>query len=77
MEQVDVMLDEPNTATQPLDPEFLAMLRCPACADRPPVRLAPEGGRLLCDRCGRAYPILDGIPSLLVDEDETLEEGRS
>ncbi len=49
-----------------LDPKFLAVLACPACDPRPPLR--QEGETLVCDRCGRVYPIRDGIPILLPEE---------
>ncbi|MEZ0579197.1 Trm112 family protein [Nocardioides sp. MH1] len=47
--------------------ELLAIIVCPAChgelalaeADRP---------ELVCQGCGLAYPVRDGIPVLLVDE---------
>jgi hypothetical protein len=29
-----------------------------------------EGESLVCDKCGRKYPIRDGIPVMLVDEAE-------
>ncbi|MCX6358184.1 MAG: Trm112 family protein [Armatimonadetes bacterium] len=48
-----------------IDPLVLDALACPACDDRPPVRL--EGGAVVCDRCGRRYPIIDGIVQMLVD----------
>ena len=52
-------------APPPLDAEFVEMLRCPACEDRPPLRLEAADGTLHCDRCGRAYPISpEGIPLL-------------
>jgi uncharacterized protein YbaR (Trm112 family) len=66
-----------GVAAPTLDPEFVALLACPACDDRPPLRLTevvPAGGaapRLVCDRCGRAYPISpEGIPILLPEEAE-------
>lgn len=53
----------------PLDPAFVALLACPACPDRPPLRVSPGGDALTCERCGRVFPILDGnIPDLVVDE---------
>lgn len=48
-----------------LDPKLLEILACPACDDRPPVRL--EGDGLKCDKCGRVYPVRDGIPEMLVE----------
>lgn len=50
----------------PLDRELLSILACPA--DRAPVR--EEGDRLVCESCGRRYPVRDGIPVMLVDEAE-------
>lgn len=49
-----------------IDEKLLAILACPACDTRPPVRL--QGERLVCTRCRRAYPIRDGIPIMLVEE---------
>lgn len=50
------------------DPAFIALLTCPACDERPPVRLLAEQNALQCDRCGRVYPIREGIPDLVVDD---------
>ncbi|MBI3013448.1 MAG: Trm112 family protein [Elusimicrobia bacterium] len=33
----------------------------------PPVNLKQEISELVCSQCGRHYPILDGIPNLLVE----------
>jgi hypothetical protein len=49
-----------------IDQELLDILACPL--DKAPVRL--EGERLICDTCGRRYPIRDGIPVMLIDEAE-------
>lgn len=54
-----------------IDQKLLEVLACPACDDRPPVRL--ENEMLVCDRCRRAYPILDGIPQMLVESAIRLE----
>ncbi len=48
--------------------ELLDILACPACDDRPPVRLSDDEAWLVCDQCGRRYPIRDDIPIMLVDE---------
>ena len=56
-----------------IDPEFLAMLACPAC--RSDLELKDDT-RLVCVACHRAYPIRDGFPVLLIDE-ATLEEPES
>ena len=54
------------TPMQPLDPELVKILACPADQNRPPLRLVGE--TLVCDQCGRVYPIRDGIPILLPEE---------
>jgi len=48
------------------DEKLLEILACPACDDRPRVEL--DDGELLCGKCGRRYPIRDGIPIMLVEE---------
>jgi uncharacterized protein len=48
-----------------INPKLLEILACPACDDRPPVRLVDAG--LKCDQCGRIYPIKDGYPEMLVE----------
>jgi uncharacterized protein YbaR (Trm112 family) len=48
-----------------IDPKLLEILACPACDDRPPLRL--DGETLVCDKCRRIYPIKDGIPEVLVE----------
>jgi uncharacterized protein YbaR (Trm112 family) len=50
----------------PLDPDLLALLACPV--DKEPVE--QRGDRLVCRRCGRRYPVRDGIPIMLVEEAE-------
>lgn len=62
-----------NTTTAHFgEPSFVALLACPACDSRPPLRFeeADTAGdcRFVCVRCGRIYPILDGIPDLTADE---------
>lgn len=49
-----------------IDPELLAILACPVCEERPPLR--EEGDFLVCTVCGRKYPVVDGIPHLLPEE---------
>ena len=47
--------------------ELLDILVCPV--DKAKVHL--QGDRLVCEQCGRAYPVRDGIPIMLVEEAET------
>jgi uncharacterized protein YbaR (Trm112 family) len=43
------------------EPSILAQLACPVCQ----VDLRLEADKLICSRCGRAYPVVDGIPVLI------------
>jgi uncharacterized protein YbaR (Trm112 family) len=49
-----------------LDPQLMDLIVCPAC----PGALAADqqAEELVCADCGRAYPVRDDIPILLVDE---------
>ncbi len=49
-----------------VDPQLLEMLACPACRGEIKPLEAEKG--LECARCGRVYPVRDGIPVMLVDE---------
>jgi len=51
-----------------IDDEFRGLLVCPV--DKSPLRDEPEA--LVCSSCGRRYPIENGIPLLVVDEDASL-----
>ena len=53
-----------------IDARLLEILACPLC--KTPVRL--DADRLVCERCGRRYPIRDGIPVMLVEEAEAPPE---
>jgi uncharacterized protein len=47
-----------------ISPELLAIIVCPACRGQ----LHLEGDvSVRCMACGRAYPIVDGIPVLILD----------
>ncbi|GAB4561286.1 MAG: hypothetical protein Kow0047_08500 [Anaerolineae bacterium] len=62
----------------PIDPELLAILRCPACVSGPSRREGDDPGRLelvkdtwlVCQEpgCGRKYPIREDIPIMLIEE---------
>ena len=49
--------------------ELLAILICPACGEGS--TLAPDivDVTLVCSRCARRYPVREGIPVMLVDEE--------
>lgn len=50
----------------PIRKELLDILACPVC--KMPVRL--ENNELVCDACSRRYRVEDGIPIMLVEDDE-------
>ena len=49
-----------------IDKELLDILACPAC--KADVEL--KGQKIVCTKCGKKYPIKDGIPIMLIDEAE-------
>ena len=49
-----------------IDDKLLALLACPACQGD--VQL--ESNKIICTRCHRKYPVVDGIPVLLADQAE-------
>lgn len=53
------------------DESVVRQLACPACAAD--LRLASS--HLVCIGCQRAYPIVDGIPVLIVERAEQLPQG--
>lgn len=53
------------------DPTVLVQLACPACK----VDLLLEGTHLICAGCGRAYPVADGIPVLIVERAKRADAG--
>jgi uncharacterized protein YbaR (Trm112 family) len=58
-----------------LNPDLLAILRCPKCRGVLTERSAPES--LVCTHCRLAYAVEDGIPNLLVDEAKQVEVGSA
>jgi uncharacterized protein YbaR (Trm112 family) len=54
-----------------LDPQLLEILACPS-PDHAPLRVGtrtdPDAEALTCTSCGREYPVVDGVPVLLLDE---------
>jgi uncharacterized protein YbaR (Trm112 family) len=49
-----------------VDPRLLEILICPACHGE--VRLVDD--RIVCQACGRRYPVRDDIPVMLIEEAE-------
>ena len=50
-----------------IDPEFLAILACPICDERPALR--EEGDVLVCTKAGHRFPVKEGIPHLLPEDE--------
>jgi uncharacterized protein YbaR (Trm112 family) len=44
--------------------ELREMLACPACHGE----LRFRGERVMCESCGREYPIVEGIPVLIAEK---------
>jgi len=65
--------DNDNAATLGIEPALLDILVCPV--SQTPLRVDLEASELVCDACGLAYAVRDGIPVLLVDEARTVTAG--
>ena len=54
-----------------LDPQLMDVLACPT-EDHAPLRAGtatdPEADALTCTACGRSFPVIDGIPVLLINQ---------
>jgi uncharacterized protein len=51
------------------NPELLEILRCPACVRTTGGLLTlNQDSWLICQDCGRKYPIVDDIPVMLIEE---------
>ncbi|HST05143.1 MAG TPA: Trm112 family protein [Chloroflexia bacterium] len=55
-----------STKAADLPQDLLDLLVCPL--DK--AKVHPEGMTLVCEKCGRAYPVRDGIPIMIIDEAE-------
>ncbi|MBF0521546.1 MAG: Trm112 family protein [Candidatus Omnitrophica bacterium] len=49
-----------------IEQKLLDILLCPACQGD----VKEENAKIVCLKCGRKYPIKNGIPVLLIDESE-------
>jgi len=57
-----------------IDPQLLEMLICPQCREK--LELSADEQSLLCRRCALQYPIEDGIPLLVSEDAQPLEEQK-
>jgi len=49
-----------------IDTKLLDILACPAC--RGDVEYDTKNEKITCTQCGLVYPVIDGIPVMLVEE---------
>jgi uncharacterized protein YbaR (Trm112 family) len=63
---------EKRTPLAAFDPTVLAQIACPVCFGD----LEFAEACLTCTGCRRAYLVIDGIPTLIVDRTETSTEKR-
>ena len=49
-----------------IDNELMDILACPACK----VDVELKENKIVCQKCGKKYPIKDDIPIMLIDEAE-------
>lgn len=62
----EIGMTSKGTAASELPSSLLEILVCPV--DK--AKVHPEGSKLVCEKCGRAYPVRDGIPIMIIDEAE-------
>ena len=58
--------------SQKVDPKLLEILVCPLT--KGPLIYDAEAGELISEQARLAYPIVDGIPIMLVDEARRLDD---
>jgi uncharacterized protein len=49
-----------------IDKELLEILACPNCKGT----VEYKDNRIICKKCGKKYPVRDGIPIMMIDEAE-------
>jgi uncharacterized protein len=54
-----------------VDTQLLEILACTVCK----VHVTQDGDWIVCSRCGRKYPVNDGIPNMLV-ENAVMPDGQ-
>jgi uncharacterized protein YbaR (Trm112 family) len=58
-----------KTGENMVKPDLLEILRCPNCVrEKGGLLTLHRDAWLICQDCGRKYPIVDDIPVMLIDE---------
>lgn len=55
-----------------MDKELLKVLACPKCRGA----VKEQGMFLACGKCGLAFPVLEGVPDMLIGDAWKLEKAR-
>ena len=56
----------------PVDKELLKILACPKCKGK----LDKNAKFLTCSKCRLAYPVIENIPNMLIEEAWTLDKAE-
>lgn len=67
-------IKETLSSHQRLDPAMLNLLVCPVT--RGPLSFDQAAQKLISKQAGLAFPVKDGLPILLVDEAEHLDDNK-
>ncbi|HGE72628.1 TPA: Trm112 family protein [Candidatus Poribacteria bacterium] len=57
-----------------INKELLEILACPA--DKGDIIYDEKNEKLICKKCGRKYPIQDGIPIMLIEKAEMSDKNN-
>ena len=55
-----------------IEDKLLEILVCPV--DKAELKPLDDEKKLLCTKCGRKYPVRDGIPIMLIEETEIINK---
>ncbi|MCB0952074.1 MAG: Trm112 family protein [Microthrixaceae bacterium] len=67
-------MSDPASTEQVLDPRLVEILACPE--DKGPLLYFVDESALYNPRLRRRYPIREGIPVMLIDEAESIEDSE-
>jgi len=58
-----------------IDEEFLAILACPICDERPPLKV--DGETLVCTKAAHRFPVKNGLPHLMPEDEIGQAQGAA